>query len=884
MTPRPRRPDGNMLQAIETALSLLGQLRLWQKLALLSLAMAVPSAVLGAFYFSAAAHATGQAREELEGARYLRALGSVSAEMVTHRGRAYAFLNGDTARRNDVLSQGSEVDKQVAALDSLDAELGDRFRVTPMWQDIKSEWSQLESRTLQQTPEENDAAHAALAEHIAKLADTVSVRAMTAFDPDKGTRALVRIASEFAPRLRLNCANMRRHAVRAASKGYLGGDDRVGIQIFRERQIALLDGLTDILADVSPDIRADLEPVLLAAKADVDDFYAIVQAKILTAATLSASGGTIYDAGVPTNRAFKKVSLASYDALTRAVGQRLAELNQRRLLTAAVTGLALTLAVILLWVITRALSAPLRQAVTVFGRISAGQYHNEIDVSGTDEAGQVLGALADMQRKLRDQLEAERAAAGENSRIRQALDKASTSVVLADAAGRIIYLNDTARSTFVRAQSEIRRVLPTFDAQQLQGADLESLATEPVAERRILETLRSTDVRERNYGSLTFRTVTSPVLTEGAERIGTVMEWTDRTQELGVEGEMQSMLAAVVSGNLTQRIPLAGKSDFFAAASQGVNQLADNLAEIVAQVKEAAAEIQRGANEISSGNIDLQQRTEQQAASLEQTASSMEQMMQTVGQNADNAGQANQLASAARSQAESGGAVVGRAVHAMAEINDAARHIADIIGVIDDIAFQTNLLALNAAVEAARAGEQGRGFAVVASEVRNLAGRSASAAKEIKELIQDSVHKVEDGSVLVTQSGRTLEQIVASVKKVSDIVAEIAAASREQSSGIAQVNHAVVQMDELTQQNATLVAQVSSASQGMSQEAAMLNQLLDAYRLAGKAQAAAGVPHTGPAMTMASNQARPLPAGAAVDALAANVARHAQRAAGGRQS
>ncbi len=269
--------------------------------------------------------------------------------------------------------------------------------------------------------------------------------------------------------------------------------------------------------------------------------------------------------------------------------------------------------------------------------------------------------------------------------------------------------------------------------------------------------------------------------------------------------------------------------------SRGINQLADNITTTVSMVKSAAAEIHRGAEEISAGNSNLSLRTEEQAASLEETASSMEQMTTTVKQNADNAGQANQLAVAARDQAEQGGMVVGRAVQAMSGINDSARKIADIIGVIDEIAFQTNLLALNAAVEAARAGEQGRGFAVVASEVRNLAGRSATAAKEIKDLIQDSVKKVSDGSLLVTQSGQTLEQIVTSVKKVSDIVAEIAAASREQSLGIEQVGRAVMQMDELTQQNAALVEQATAASQGMTTEAGGLNAMMARYDFTGVA-------------------------------------------------
>jgi methyl-accepting chemotaxis protein len=301
--------------------------------------------------------------------------------------------------------------------------------------------------------------------------------------------------------------------------------------------------------------------------------------------------------------------------------------------------------------------------------------------------------------------------------------------------------------------------------------------------------------------------------------------------EVTVEGELQQMLTGVLSGDLGKRISTAGRSGFFETMCRGVNQLADNMADIVSKVKAAADEVLRGAEEMTQGNAHLSQRTEQQAASLEETASSMEQMTSTVKQNADNAKEASELASAARDQARSGGAVVGQAVEAMARINESSRQIADIIGVIDEIAFQTNLLALNAAVEAARAGEQGRGFAVVAAEVRSLAGRSAAAAKQIKDLIQDSVRKVEDGSVLVTRSGQTLEQIVMSVKKVSDIVTEIAAASQEQSSGIDLVNTAVMRMDEMTQQNAALVEQATAASKLMAEQASELNDLMERYRV-----------------------------------------------------
>jgi PAS domain S-box-containing protein len=305
-----------------------------------------------------------------------------------------------------------------------------------------------------------------------------------------------------------------------------------------------------------------------------------------------------------------------------------------------------------------------------------------------------------------------------------------------------------------------------------------------------------------------------------------------RTIDLAVEGEIQGIVSAFNHGDLQKRIPLDGKYGFHESLATGINELADNMSEIVGRVKVTAAEVARSAAEISQGNADLSQRTEEQASSLEETASSMEQMTSSVRHNADNAGRANELAIAARNQAENGGVVVAKAVTAMAEIDEASKKIADIIGVIDEIAFQTNLLALNAAVEAARAGELGRGFAVVASEVRSLAGRSATAAREIKDLIQDSRRKVDEGSSLVTDSGDTLGQLVSAVKQVSDIIAEIAAASQEQSSGIEQVNKAVMQLDAMTQQNSALVEEASAASESMADQAQALAGMMNKYNVA----------------------------------------------------
>ena len=812
-------------------MNFLSRLKLWQKLAVLVVAMAVPSALLGIFYLSGANAQVALAKDELQGARYVQSVGAVLAELANHRNRLFAVLTGDATGRDQVSVSESELQRHIEAVDASDALVGSRFKVAEAWVAIKSDWERLRSEGAKLSPDEAVARHNTLLDRIEKLSETVAARSGMTVDPSAETAVLIQIATRNVPGALIASGNVRWYAARASIKGYLGGDDRMAIQLYHEAFAQDFDAAARDLERASEDAKTHVRPKIDSARSAFSAFFGVVKEKMLDAQKMEITTADVYAASRDVSSTLKELSDVSYAAMNAAVQQRLSEVTTWRNLTASVSALALAFALALSWLISRSLGRPLSHAIEVFGNISSGKYDNEIRQNGNDEAAQVLNALGEMQGKLRTQIETERAVAAENTRIRQALDKVSTSVVLADGHHQIIYLNETAQAVFARSQHEIRKALPGFDAHRLRGASLDSLSADPGQQRRMLETLSGSDTQERVLGGCTFRTTSNPVLSDRGERIGTVVEWMDRTPEVAVETEMQTMLTAVIAGDLGKRIELAGKAGFFEAMSRGVNQLADNMAEVVSKVKGVAAEVHRGADEISTGNANLSQRTEEQSSSLEETASSMEEMTTTVKQNADNAGQANQLAMAARDQAEKGGAVVNQAVKAMSDINDASKKIADIIGVIDDIAFQTNLLALNAAVEAARAGEQGRGFAVVASEVRSLAGRSATAAKEIKELIQDSVRKVEDGSVLVTQSGQTLEKIVASVKKVSDIVAEIAAASREQSSGIEQVNRAVMQMDELTQQNAALVEQATAASQAMAEQVRGLNQMLDRYKV-----------------------------------------------------
>ena len=469
----------------------------------------------------------------------------------------------------------------------------------------------------------------------------------------------------------------------------------------------------------------------------------------------------------------------------------------------------------------------------------------------------------------------EQALAAENARVKIALDNVSSNVMIADNDRNIIYMNKTVVAMLQNAESDLRKALPNFEVSKLAGGSIDQFHKNPEHQKRLLATFTSTYRAQIEVGGRTFALVANPVINNSGERLGSVVEWADRTLEVSVEREVADLVNAAGAGNFATRISLDGKEGFFRSLGEGLNQLmstadqglndtvrvlgalaegdltkrieadyqgtfgqlkeysnktAESLSSMLGQIREAADTIYTAASEIATGNADLSSRTEEQASSLEETASSMEELTSTVKLNADNARQANSLAVNASEVAVQGGAVVENVVHTMSSINDSARKISDIIGVIDGIAFQTNILALNAAVEAARAGDQGRGFAVVAAEVRTLAQRSASAAKEIKSLISDSVAKVDNGNQLVAQAGKTMSEIVIAIKRVTDIMAEIAAASAEQSTGIDEVNGAVSQMDEMTQQNAALVEQAAAAAEALQEQASVLSQSVAVFK------------------------------------------------------
>ena len=547
-----------------------------------------------------------------------------------------------------------------------------------------------------------------------------------------------------------------------------------------------------------------------------------------------------------------------------------------RNLAIAMVVIGFAVALIMGILLVRAITIPLQRAIGYLARLFEGKYDNNIEIDNHDELGQLMDSMQSMQIKSGFDINESRRVANEALRIQIALDNVATSVMIADNDRNIIYMNRSVDEMLKVAEKDIQKDLPNFRATGLIGTNIDGFHKNPAHQKQLLATFTSTWRTQVVIGGRTFALTANPVLNEKGDRLGSVVEWNDRTLEVATEKEVAGIVEGAVMGDFSRRMDMSGKTGFFKQLGEGMNKLTetsevglaevvrmlsamakgdltdritneyhgtfkqlkddsnatvDNLKEIISQVKEATDTISTASKEIAAGNTDLSQRTEEQASSLEETAASMEELTSTVKQNAENAKQANQLAKGASEIAVKGGEVVGQVVGTMSSINESSRKIVDIISVIDGIAFQTNILALNAAVEAARAGEQGRGFAVVAAEVRNLAQRSAAAAKEIKTLIGDSVDKVEVGTKLVDEAGATMEEIVNAVKRVTDIMSEISAASLEQSSGIEQVNQAITQMDEVTQQNAALVEEAAAAAESMEEQAQTLTQAVAIFKL-----------------------------------------------------
>ncbi len=559
---------------------------------------------------------------------------------------------------------------------------------------------------------------------------------------------------------------------------------------------------------------------------------------------------------------------SSKDVRDREVALNDLDQDRDSRLLAIITLIAVAVGCTASFLISRSVSNPLIKMADVLVELTKDHI---VDVPYTDR-GDEVGDIAKATEIFRQSI-AEKVV---NLRARSALDVVSSNVMVADEDYNVVYMNSTLQEMMREVEPELRKVLPQFDSGKLVGVNMDVFHKNPATQRRLMDEITGRRESKIEIGDLKFKHIATPVIDQHGKRAGTVVEWCNETVELAIEEEIDDIVKSAVAGDFGKRVPLEGKKGFMrnlatamnslcentgktledlagmmsalangdltqriTASYQGMfgklkddaNKMADQISSTIAEIKASANEVTNASAEIATSTTDLSQRTEEQAASLEQTSASMEEISATVKKNAENALEANQSAITTRDLADRGGQVAVKAVEAMAKIEESSRKISDIIGVIDEIARQTNLLALNAAVEAARAGEAGRGFAVVASEVRSLAQRSSQAAKDIKDLITNSTTQVKEGVDLVNKAGASLHEIVDSIKKVSQLVADIANAGAEQASGIEQVNKALTQMDDVTQQNSALVEENAATAKTLEHQAKAMDERVSFFRL-----------------------------------------------------
>ncbi len=802
--------------------ALLDRLKLWHKFTVLTLLGMVMCAVPLLLYLRDVNGVLDATRTERQGIEPLRQVSELQRQVLSHRGTARLVIMGEApterlqALQRDMAPGLAAVEQAVRAVPQ-DSEIQQHWGAVV--KDLKRLQEDLAGRKLDANA--SFEAHTAVLGNLRALLEHVADRYLLTLDPTADGYFLQQAAVHSAPRLIESLGDVRGRVVSVLS----GGQDA-------ETERAVLHHMLAVARQSLEDLRTSTEKFVDADPTLKDGIGAKIEQAIATAEqalglAARVEKGTAAD--LKPSEAHQTMSAAIaglqaargqlYDSLDQSLAARLESDTRLRNLSLAVLAVLGALAGAVSLMIVRSVTRPIAQAVKAAQAIGQGQLDHPIpDSRGASETSQLTRALGAMQQELRERTNREQTAAQANARVRRALDTCTTNVMIADAESTIIYMNESVAGMLRSREQALRRALPGFDASRILGTSFDAFHRNPGHQRNLLGSLKTTHKTQIQVAGLTFSLTATPILDDKGLRIGTVVEWADRTDEVAAEAEIGALVEGAAQGNFADRLSTEGKSPFFSTLGGMFNNLLETVGKTIVEVRAAAEQLTSASAQVSSTSQVLSQSASQQAASLEETTASLQEMSSSVKQNSDNATITDGMAAKAAREAVEGGEAVTRTAAAM-------KQIATRISIIDDIAYQTNLLALNAAIEAARAGEHGKGFAVVAAEVRKLAERSQVAAQEIGQLATDSVG-------LAERAGGLLSEMVPSIHKTSELVQEIAAASSEQAGGVTQITAAMDHLNGATQQNASAAEQLSATAEELSAQATQLQELMAYFKVA----------------------------------------------------
>jgi len=808
---------------------ILRRLKLWQKFAALGVLSAVMCAVPLAMVVRYKNSEVAVAKAEEAGIDPIGATLTLAKALQAHRGLAQIVLGGNAGAEGDRRQRAAEVaqaleqaHKQVQAAGYAKVVEG-LARLREQWQRVQAG---IDQRSLPAA--DSFAQHSAMVRQTQQAIEVIADLSGLSLDPVAESYFVMTAATDHLPRLAEYMA-----LVRGKGAGMLGGKeiqqaDRAALEALVTEAGHLSEraaGQLQKAAELQPGLARSLQAAMAASRGDSEKVLQLARAQLLGSARPTVTSVEFHAAASAAVDAEYRMAREALKALDELLHARIeeGEADRATLLVAlavlGVAGLGLGLA------ITRSVTQPLANAVAASEAVGQGDLDFRIDARGSDEAAMLLAGFSRMQQQLRErraaeaeQREKEQRIATENARVRAALDVAPMPVRIADAEGTIVYINRRLEQLLQRDAAAFRAELPGFDPARVLGGSVGMFYLDSAAAVARLRALRETAQTRLKLGGRQYDVTTSPILDADGTSLGTVGIWDDKTEQLEAEAEIAELTGAANEGDLSRRIALEGKSGFMHLLGEQFNQLMVTFGRTIVQVRAAADQLSSASSQVSQTSQSLSHSASQQAASVEETTASLQEISASVKQNADSANVTDGIATQAATEAQQGGEAVTRTAAAM-------KDIAKKISIIDDIAYQTNLLALNAAIEAARAGEHGKGFAVVAAEVRKLAERSQVAAQEIGALAGGSVE-------LADKAGALLSAMVPSIRKTSELVQEISAASGEQSEGVGQITTAMSHLSTATQQTASASEELSATAEELSAQAAELQGLMTFFRVA----------------------------------------------------